>query len=355
VAPSQAPSVVWDVDLGAVISARPTVRAERGDAPVAYVGSHAGRFVGVVVEGDEAGRIVLDLELGGIVWSTAVADEEGRLYVGADNDTLFAIDPRARAIAWSRRLGDCEPTRAPGPEGVRCDVDGGPTLGPDGDLYVGADGVYRISREGRVRWHWPESSPDEDTPERARHVFSTPVVTASNMVVFGGQDGFVTALDAAGTLLWRHRVGADVDGTPAIGLDGTIYVGADDGSVHALNVDGSVHWRFMAQADVRSAIAVADDGMLLVTSLDGSAYALDPDGEVRWIVPTAGPIASSPVLDASGTILFGSRDERLYAVRPEGVVSWVLDFPARIDSSVGITRAGTLVVGCDDGHLRALR
>jgi outer membrane protein assembly factor BamB len=354
VGPTRAPKVLWDVDLGAVIFARPTVRPNEAGSAVAYVGTHAGRFVGVVVEGSGAGQIVLDLDLGGIVWSTAAADERGRLYVGADNDTLFAIDPGRKEILWSRRLGDCEPSRAPGPEGVRCDVDGGPTLGPDGDLHVGADGVYRISPEGEVRWHWPTTSP-EPGEQRAKHVFSTPVVTSEGLVIFGSQDGFVTAVDGEGTQLWRHRVGADVDGTPAVGLDGTIYVGADDGSVHALHPDGSVRWRFMTQRDIRSGIAVGDDGTLFVGSFDGHLYGLDPDGNVRWMVPTGGPIASSPVIDASGTIFFGSRDERLYAVRPTGDVSWVLDFPARVDSSVSITPAGTLVVGCDDGHLRALR
>jgi outer membrane protein assembly factor BamB len=350
--------VRWDVDLGSVVFARPTIAFGAGGADgaeVAYVGTHAGRFVGVVVEGRRAGDLVLDLDLGGIVWSTAVADARGRLYVGADNDTLFAIDPEAKSIVWARRLGDCQPARAPGPEGVRCDVDGGPTLVPDGDLLVGADGVYRISPEGEVRWHWPDTAGDEAEPERPRHVFSTPVLTPQDLVVFGSQDGFVTALDAAGAPLWRHRVGADVDGTPAVGLDGTIYVGADDGSVHALHPDGSLRWRFMAQRDIRSAIEVGDDGLVLVTSFDGHLYALDPDGDLRWMVPTRGAIASSPVLDRAGTIFFGSRDEHLYAVRPTGSVAWVLEFPARIDSSVGITEAGTLVVGCDDGHLRALR
>ena len=352
VGPVRAPRVAWDVDLGAVVFARPTVLSGANEDAIAYVGTHAGRFVGVQAEGASAGEIVLDLELGGIVWSTAAADDRGRLYVGADNDTVFAIDAGSRAITWSRRLGDCEPARAPGPEGTRCDVDGGPTLGPDGDLYVGADGVYRISPAGDVRWRWPGA---EEGAERARHVFSTPVLTADGTIVFGGQDGFITALSPDGHERWRHQVGADVDGTPAIGVDGTIYVGADNGGVHALHPDGSVRWRFMTNRDIRSAIAVADDGMLFVSSFDGNVYGLDPDGNVRWVVPTGGPIASSPVVDLAGTIFFGSRDEHLYAVRPEGIVSWVLEFPASVDSSVSITPAGTLVVGCDDGHLRGLR
>ena len=347
--PRAAPKMVWDVDLGAVIYARATLATGAEGAPVAYVGTHAGRFVGVVAEGPHEGELVLDLTLGGMVWGTAALGDDGRLYVGADDDHLYAIDPGAGEIAWKLHLGDCKPTRAPGPEGARCDVDGGPTVGPGGDLYVGADGVYRLGRDGTIRWHWP------DDVERPRHVFSAPVVTTEGLVVFGGQDGFVTALDTDGALRWRHKVVADVDGSAAVGIDGTFYVGGDDGRVHALRSDGSLKWSFVAQKDIRSAIAVAPDGNVYVTSFDGNLYALDPAGNVRWVLPTAGRIAASPVLDADGVVYVGSQDDHLYAVTESGDVRWSVEFPTDIDASVAIAPGGTLVVGTDDGHLRGLR
>ncbi len=347
--PLDAPKTAWEVDLGSVVFARPTLGSDEQGRTVAYVGTHAGRFVGAIADGPDAGSIVTDLTVGGMVWSTAAQDRQGRLYVGADDDTLYAIEPGASKILWSKKLGDCNPARAPGPEGARCDVDGGPTIGPDGDLYVGADGVYRITTAGAVLWHWPADG------ERAKHVFSSPLVTKEGLVVFGGQDGFVTALNSDGTQAWRYKVGADVDGSAAAGIDGSIYIGADDGRMFALRTDGSLKWSFVSQSDIRSSVAVAADGTIYLSSFDGNLYSLDPAGNVHWMLPTGGRIAASPVLDADEVVYVGSQDDRLYAVTPEGKVRWNVEFPTDIDSSVAVTDAGTLVVGSDDGKLRGLR
>lgn len=351
IAPREQPTLAWERDLGAVVFATPTV-AVGPAGPAAYVGTHGGRFVGV---GLTSGTIELDLQLGGRIWATAAASGEGetlRLHVGNDDDKLFAIAPAKApdAIVWTLPLGNCSGTRVPGPEGARCDVDGGPTIGPEGDLYVGADGVYRISPAGEIRWHWPPS----DQQERAKHVFSSPVVSAEGVVVFGGQDGFVTALASAdGSLRWQYRVEADVDGSGVMASDGAFFIGADDGRIHALRSDGSLRWSFVAQRDIRSSLGIAASGTLYATSFDGNLYAISPAGEVEWVLPTAGVVNSSPLVDGEGKILFGSQDDHVYAVSPAGEVLWALELAGDVDSSVALAPDGTLVVGCDDGKLRA--
>lgn len=350
------PRLRWEVSTGAAISTTPViVPGPRGETAV--VGTHAGRVLGVVVDGEAAGQLVLDLYVDGIVWSSPLAPGDGRVYLGADDDRLYAIDMRTAMVAWRMRLGDCTPARAPGPEGTRCDVDGGPVAAPDGDLYVGADGLYRIATDGKVRWHYPTGWPPREAAGDAAafHVSSTPLVTDS-LVAFGGHDGFVTALHHDGTERWRFSVGADVDGSPALAADGTIVVGADGGRIFALDPeDGTLRWALATEGDVRSGIARGPDDTLFATSLDGRLYAIGSGGRLRYVVPTEGPVASTPVIDAAGVVFFGSRDDRLYAVASAGEVRWNLELPDDIDGGVAISSAGTIVVGCDDGRLRALR
>ena len=347
--PEGQPQILWDVDLGAVVFASPAL-AQVGGELLALVGTHAGRFVGVVVEGARAGEVALDVNLGGMVWATA-ATADGRAYVGADDDTLYAIDLEGKRVAWTLKVGNCGEARVPGPEGARCDADGGPTIGPDGDLYLGADGVYRVGRDGKVRWHYPA-----DPELKAKHVFAAPLVAGDGNVYVGGQDGVIVSLRASdGGLRWTYNVRADVDGGPAMGEDGNLYVGADDGRLYALRSDGSLRWSFVAQKDIRAAAAVGKSGAVYIGAFDGNLYALSPTGDVKWVLPTGGRIAASPVIDAAGTIYVGSQDDHLYAVSPKGRVLWTIDLPGDIDSSVAISDSGVLVVGCDDGHLRALR
>lgn len=349
-APAKRPELAWDVDLGGVIYASPRLVVGEGGEAVAYVGTHGGRLVGVVVDGARAGATVLDMDLGGRMWSTPWVDEEGVLYVGTDADELVAVTLSTGEVAWRTKIGTCAQTTAPGPEGARCDVDGGPTQGPEGDLYVGADGVYRLRRDGTVVWHWPAELKEG---ERPAHVASTPVVTADGRVLFGGQDGFVRALDSTGEERWSYKVIADVDGSGWVGEDGEFVVGADDGRVYAIRRDGSLKWSFVAQKDIRSSVGGDGKGRLYVTSHGGFLYALLADGSVEWVFQTAAPIQSTPVVDAQGLVLVGSQDNQLYALGDDGAVRWVLELPADVDSSVALSPAGTLVVGCDDGHLRA--
>lgn len=345
VGPQVRPVLVWSYPTGAAITGRPVVVG--GAEPTVFVANHAGRVLALDPTAEASRRVRYEVLLDGIVWGHPLRDGGGRLWVGADDDTLYGIDPGG-TIAVRVRLGDCQPPRAPGPEGTRCDVDGGPTLLGDGDLLVGADGVYRIGRDGAIRWHTPS---DPETP--ARHVFSTPA-QIGEIVVFGGYDGKVTAVSPAGEPRWVFAIGADVDGSPVTGPSGDIYVGADDGKLYALSSSGTLRWTWATKAEIRSAATVGGDGTIYVASSDGTVTALDPAGKRRWSFATGGPIVAAPTLDRSGTLYFGSQDDTLYALGADGGRLWALEFPADIDAPVAITGDGGLVVACDDGVVRAL-
>ncbi len=347
--PESAPSLLWEVELGAALTAQPTFTAS-AEGSVAFVGTHAGRLVGAMVEGPKAGTIAVDLNVPGMVFGTAAKAGDGTLIVGADDDTLYAIDPVAGALLWSTRIGACAPPRGRGPEGTRCDPDGGPTIGAGGDLYIGADGVYRLSSTGEVRWHYPP-------PELGAswHVGAAPLVTREGEVFVGGEDGALVALDRDGGVRWRVELGPDVDAAPVLLSNGLVVAAADDGRVIAFDQSGEERWTFTAGKEVRAALAVAEDGTIYAAALDGLLYALRPDGALRWSFAAGGPIATAPVIDGAGRVYFGSRDDFVYAVDGAGGERWRIELPEDVDAALGISEGGVLVVGCDDGVLRGYR
>ena len=121
-------------------------------------------------------------------------------------------------------MGACPQRVGIGPEASRCDVDAGPTVGPDGVIYTGGDGIYAINPDGTLRWHFVTGG----------HVSSAPAVLPDGTVVAGCQDDLVYAIAPNGQKRWDFRAGADVEAAPAIGDDGTIYVGSDDDKLYAL-------------------------------------------------------------------------------------------------------------------------
>ncbi|MEZ4429563.1 MAG: PQQ-binding-like beta-propeller repeat protein [Nannocystaceae bacterium] len=339
------------------------ILADRGGETIAYVGAHDGRFVGVWVTGPKAGTLAVEVQLDGIVWGTAAVDADGTVFIGTDSDQLvaLALDGTRR---FSLRLGACDPPRAPGPVGVRCDVDGGPTLALDGDLYVGADAVYRITRTGEIRWRYAAPEPAAETGEATdtddaapppvlEHVFAAPVVTRAGDVYVGTQGLGLVALDANGGERWRVELAGDVDGAPAIGSDGMIYVGDDGGRVTAIRPTGTVLWSVPVGGSVRSAITLDDQGTLYVSSLGGQVHAISPRGLIDWTFTAGGPVQATPVIDAAGVIYFGGQDEHLYAIARGGALRWQLEIPAQVDSAVAVVE-GVLVFGADDGMLRAV-
>ena len=104
-----------------------------------------------------------------------------------------------------------------------------PAIGADGTVYLGSDdqSVYAIDgASGTKRWSFA-------TGEKVR---ASPAIGSDGTVYVRSTDQNVYALDGAtGGMKWSTRTGAVFDAgsftsSPTIGPDGTIYVGSEDGS-----------------------------------------------------------------------------------------------------------------------------
>lgn len=337
VAPMARPTQKWQVTFGKAIVGSPSV----GPDGTIYVTSHDHKLHAVSPEGVLKWSFTTEDR----IWSTPAVAVDGTVYTGSDDDHLYAIDGKNGAEKWRFRVGNCTDPLGFGPEGTRCDVDGGPTIGSDGTVYVGGDGLYAIWPNGQLRWKFATSE----------HVPTAPAIGSDGMIYIGCLDDAVYAVRPDGTKEWEFRTGGDVESSPTIGSDGSIYFGSDDKGIYALASDGSQKWKVVTGSHVRASAALGSDGTIYIGSYDKKLYAITPDGTVKWRFSAADKIHGAVGISQNGILLFGSQDDNLYAVADDGRLLWYLPFDADVDPTPALSQDNTLYVVGDDGSLRAFQ
>jgi outer membrane protein assembly factor BamB len=336
VLPAKKPAVWWTFPTAGPVVSSPTI-AEDGSV---LFGSHDGKLYDVARDG----TLRWSYATGDMIFGSPAVAHDGTIYIGSDDDHLYAVPPATGRPRWIFQVGSCPQRVGIGPEASRCDVDAGPTVGPDGAIYTGGDGVYAINPDGTLRWRFATGG----------HVSSAPAVLPDGTVIAGCQDDLVYAIAPNGTKRWDFRTGGDVESAPTIGEDGAIYFGSDDRKLYALGPDGALRWAFTTGGDIRASAALGN-AMIYVGSFDAQLYAIHLDGTLAWTFRSGDRIMSSALTDAKGAVLFGSQDDRLYCLEPDGHLRWSVELGGDVDSSPALAADGTIFVGSDDRKLYAFR
>jgi len=255
----------------------------------------------------------------------------GTVYVGSNDDTLYALDASSGSQEWTFTTGG--------------NVWSSPTVA-DGTVYVGSNDneVYALDAStGNQEWSYATGDV----------VRSSPTV-ADGTVYVGSTDNNVYALDASsGGQEWSFSTGGRVLSSPTV-ADGTVYVGSWDNKIYALDKsDGSIEWTFTTGDVVYSSSTVAD-GTVYVGSYDNTLYALDAaNGSKQWTFTTGGAVQPSPTVD-NGTVYLGSHDNSLYALdASSGSQKWSYATGGKIESAPTVAD-GTVYVGSLDDTVYAL-
>ncbi len=97
---------------------------------------------------------------------------------------------------------------------------GAAALGKDGTIYVGDDQnmLFAVDRSGEKLWQF----------ETYGSVIGSPVVDADGIIYFNAPRA-IYALKPDGALKWQARTTHDCRTSPTLAADGTLYIGAADG------------------------------------------------------------------------------------------------------------------------------
>jgi outer membrane protein assembly factor BamB len=200
----------------------------------------------------------------------------GRIFAGASDKRLYALDPRGLYL-WSFAAEDNIATRPAVADGVVL-------FGSEDRAIYGVD-----ARTGRLAWERPFAT--------SGPVVSSPAI-ASGVALIGSDDGQVYGLDpATGEELWDEPFAAeDAIEAPVVVAGGLAYVASRDGQVYGLDpASGEAVWSGRAGGPLRTAPAVGQ-GRVFVVDEFGSLKALDLEsGRRLWVSPEA-EYAGPPLL-----------------------------------------------------------
>ncbi|MBI5433179.1 MAG: PQQ-binding-like beta-propeller repeat protein [Planctomycetes bacterium] len=276
---------LWTFETGSAAWPGPTCAGER-----VLVGSDDGVLRALDAE---SGAKLWQLATGGRLRSRATLVDDSAL-IHSDDGLVYRVDLASGAELWRARVERAPIVRLPFDDPKsRYDRFGSEVTSYGGKLYVGAhDGrvVALDPNDGRELWSF----------DGAQGVLAAPAVDGER-VVFGGWDGCVRALDAkSGKELWKFDTQEPVVSTPALVGDRAI-VGSRSYDLFGLDIaTGAVAWqRYLWFSWIESSPSVRD-GDVYVGSSDAAVLAAYEarTGNARWITDVHGWAWGQPAVGA---------------------------------------------------------
>ncbi len=264
--------------------------------------------------------------------SAAIVDES--VYVGCDDEHLYAIDLGTGKIKWKYR--------------AQSFVQSSPTVAGDLVLVGDDDGIFHaVDRQtGLGKWTYTTGAQ---------------IISSANVhgerAIFGSYDGFVYCLDLkSGKLLWKFETGGPVHGMLGI-VDGLVLAAGCDEFLHVLRIaDGKPERQVSMESVSGVSAAIAGDEVFIGTYGNQVRCINWKTGATKWVFEPEDrkfPFLSSAAV-TSRAIILGGRDKRLWALdRKTGEVLWRYAAKGRIDSSPVVV-GNRVFVGSSDGNLYGL-
>jgi outer membrane protein assembly factor BamB/subtilisin family serine protease len=282
---------------------------------------------------------------GDAVTCSPAVGPDGTVYVGSNDDTLYAFGP-AGGVKWSSTGKSMFDTSSP-------------AIGPDGTIYAGNfDGsVYAFNPNGSSKWTYAVPGAQGGTTS-GTSITSSPALASDGTIYVHATDGNLYAITSSGSLKWTAAIAGASYAAPTIAPDGTVYVGTDGGMFYALNPDGSQKWAFTAPVSgesIYTAAAIDAAGNVYIATLSGNVYSLNPAGTLRWTYSVGNAVTSAPVL-ANGAVYFGGYDGNLYALTASGgALQWKFALGGQVRASAPAVDAnGTIYIGSYDHNVYAV-
>ena len=319
VEPKISDMVPWEYQTGKGIFSSAVIDSEG----TVYIGSADHYFYAITEQGQLKWRFAAKE----LIDSSALLDDRQRVYFGSGDGHVYCLNRNGGTQIWKfkahstkevEEIFNIKTYNLNWFEGNMAMLKDGTILAPN-DNYL----VYGIDRDtgkcstqflsNEMIWSCPAVNTDTD-----RLFFGSCFVAAINFFCFkASTGGKIWTSGGLGTISASSMLTSK---SP----DGAVIVGGFDGILRALSQkNGKQLWSFGSRDHIYGSPAQLSCGTIVHTSCDGTVYGLEPSkGKPIWTFDTREPIRSSPAVDAKDQIYFGSGEGRLYCINRDGSFRW---------------------------------
>lgn len=280
---------VWELAVGGDVTYAPAVDPDTGN----------------IYYGTLEGTLRATNQNGGNLWTQTLGSPPGgevrlagdKVYIATFDGNVYARNKSNGSVVWQTTLPAF--------------VTASPTVGEDGRVYVGCQDnkLYAIV-DGTPIWSVPTGG----------EVWSSATIGIGNTVYFGSNDGWVYAVKDGGDTLWELELEGQIWGRLLLEDDLSLYIASTSKHVRKVSaLDGSTIWDVKLAGMTYSSPVRDADGTVYVGTTTGQVFALDPEtGATRFVIGLEDTIHATPLL-AGDRLYIGTTGRSLYSMWRWGV------------------------------------
>jgi len=339
------------------------------------------------------------IHIGGIIWGTAVIDENNNIYVGSSNRLFLCID-KYNKIKWTYKLkrkndslidsaAVLHPSNIviiPGGDGAIHALDkdngnikwifvpeykesddnsivnsfeGNIQIDSNGNIYAGCDNGYFYcinGFNGKMIWSYYTDM----------MIWTCACLTNNEeFVIFGSLDRYIYMLESkTGKLIYKYKTSGEVKSSPLINNNNVIVCNSE-GQINNFDISNNkfkLLWSIDTNIEIYSSPAYKNN-ILIIAEMNGDIFALDINNRNKlWIYQSTAPFCSSPIISNNNIIIIGSGDGKLYSFDLyNGFIGYYdislfyhehdRHYRKNLNASPSLDINGNIYIGCYDGFI----
>lgn len=292
--------------------------------------------------------------IGGIIWGTAVIDDENNIYVGSSN-RLFICIGIDNIIKWNYKLSRVTDSLIdsaavlyksliiiPGGDGIvhalnkyngnlewqfipeidnlnnkkyKKDMivnsfEGNIQIDSNGRIYIGCDNDFYYcinANNGKLIWSFKTNM----------MIWSCGcLINNEKNIVFGSLDRYIYMLDtSSGKLVDKYKTNAEIKSSP-LTFDDKLIICNSNGEVYCFDISDerfNLLWMNNYETEIYSSPAYKNN-ILIIAKMNGEIIAINVTNNSQiWLFKIAGTFCSSPIISLNNIVLIGSSEGKLYS------------------------------------------